>query len=213
MRHRRDKRWAWAGLALAVAALWGAPANGQEVQWRHDYTAARREAAATGRPLLIDVGTRYCFYCRRLDATTFRDPAVVGVMNQAFIPLKIDADHDPALADALGVQGYPTLVLAGPNGTIVDVLSGYVDAAHFGGHLRVALAAAHVEVRRPDLVAPAAGSRSGALYLTLADAWLEEGARQQAVFCLERAVQSSPGSPQAELAQVRLTQLRSQRTP
>ncbi|MGL6097907.1 MAG: thioredoxin family protein, partial [Fimbriiglobus sp.] len=47
-------------------------ATAQDVRWRHDYAAARREAADSGKPLLLDFGTENCVWCRRLDATTFR---------------------------------------------------------------------------------------------------------------------------------------------
>src|SRR5712692_986242 len=64
----------------------------QEVQWRHDYTAARREAVEKSRPLFLDFGTQNCFWCRKLDVTTFRDPTIVGILNDRFIPLKVQAE-------------------------------------------------------------------------------------------------------------------------
>src|SRR6516165_12457598 len=73
----------------------------QEVEWRIDYNKARQEAIDKGRPLLLDFGTENCFYCKKLDATTFRDAAIVGLLNKKFIPLKIDANRNMALADAL----------------------------------------------------------------------------------------------------------------
>jgi len=197
-------------LLVAVAALGVGPAAAQDIHWRHDYDAARREAARTGRPLVVDFGTRTCFWCRRLDATTFRDAAVAEVMNRCFIPLKIDAERQAALADALGVEGYPTLVLADPDGRILDRLSGYVEAAAFLRRLHSALTAGRAPAREPDAVPSAADSRLGALYLTLADAWLEEGEQKQAVLCLQRAVAASPGTAQAQAAQMRLTQIRRQ---
>ena len=68
-------------------------AMGQEVQWRHDYTQARREAVEKNRPLLVDVGTENCYWCKQLDLRTFRDPAIAAVLNARFIPLKIDAQQ------------------------------------------------------------------------------------------------------------------------
>jgi thioredoxin-related protein len=101
----------------------------QEVEWRTDYNKARQEAVDKGRPLLLDFGTENCFFCKKLDATTFRDPAVVGLLNKQFIPLKIDAGRSPALADALRVDRYPTLVLAGPDGKILATQEGYLESA------------------------------------------------------------------------------------
>src|SRR5262245_30550588 len=94
------------GMLLLVAAV--QPLTAQEVKWRHDYNAARREAVEKNVPLVIDFGTENCFWCKRLDASTFRDTAVVGVMNEKFVPLKIDAEKDAPLAQALQIQSYPT---------------------------------------------------------------------------------------------------------
>ncbi len=48
------------------------------------------------------------------------------------------------------------------------------------------------------------------LYLALADAWLKRGQPQQAVYYLERVVQTLPGTRHAETAQTRLAQLQGQ---
>jgi thioredoxin-related protein/outer membrane protein assembly factor BamD (BamD/ComL family) len=112
----------------------------QEVQWRTDYNKARQEAVDKGRPLLLDFGTENCFYCKKLDATTFRDPTVVSVLNKSFIPLKIDAERNAALADALRVERYPTLVLAAPDGKILATQEGYMEALRCHELLQRALA-------------------------------------------------------------------------
>jgi hypothetical protein len=49
--------------------------------------------------------------------------------------------------------------------------------------------------------------RMSVLYVTLAEGWLKKGQPQQAVFYLERVVQSFPNSRHAEQAQVRLAQI------
>jgi thioredoxin-like negative regulator of GroEL len=127
---------------LAALACLGLPslAAAQEVQWRYEYNSARKEAEAKGLPLVLDFGTDNCFYCRKLDESTFRDPTVVQVMNEKFIPLKINADRDPNLAQMLQVQLYPTLVLAAPDGKILGRMEGYQDATRFYENLQRALA-------------------------------------------------------------------------
>jgi thioredoxin-like negative regulator of GroEL len=67
------------------------------------------------------------------------------------------------------------------------------------------------EIREnPDLMIRACDSlntRTGAMYLTLAETWVKKGKPDQAQLCLERVLQTAPGSRHAELAQVRLAQL------
>jgi thioredoxin-like negative regulator of GroEL len=123
-----------AAVLLAMALATDA-ARAQSIRWRTDYNAARREAIESDRPILIDFGTENCFYCKKLDASTFRDPGVVSTLNERFIPLKIDAEREPALAQALRVQVYPTLLLAAPDGKILGVIEGYLEAGRLNDHL------------------------------------------------------------------------------
>jgi thioredoxin-like negative regulator of GroEL len=121
---------------ITLGSGWG---HGQEVPWRHDYSAARREAQEKGQPLLLDFGTENCFWCKRLDASTFRDPTVVQLLAGQFIPVKIDADRQPQLALPLGIRSYPTLILASPDGRVLARQEGYVEASRLADQLQRAL--------------------------------------------------------------------------
>ncbi len=122
----------WLGVSSVAAA--------DEVLWRYDYQAARQEAQRAGRPLFLDIATEWCGPCRKLEATTFRDPAVVRTLNEQFIPLKLDGGKEKALVEALRVQGFPTLILAAPSGQILQRIEGYVEAAQLREQLRLAAA-------------------------------------------------------------------------
>ena len=110
-------------------------AFGEEVDWRSDYNTALREAAEKNRPLVIDFGTENCFWCKKLDATTFRDPKVAKLLNEQFVPVKIDANKHPRLTEALNVESFPTLVLATPEGKVVGRHVGYAEVAQLTGLL------------------------------------------------------------------------------
>lgn len=105
------------------------------IQWRTDYNAARKESAETGLPILIQIGTEECFYCKKMEATTYRDANVLGLMN-GFIPLKIDGNKDVNLVKTLKIQLYPTTVLAGADGTIHAFVQGYVAVDQFKEQLK-----------------------------------------------------------------------------
>jgi tetratricopeptide (TPR) repeat protein len=136
-RHFQNARWA----ALILAVVLAAPAAGQEVRWRTDYASARKEAADKGLPLVVDFGTRNCFWCHKLDENTFSDAAVAQVMNEKYVPLKIDGERDHALVQALRITAYPTVILAAPDGKILGTVEGFQDATHFHENLLRALAA------------------------------------------------------------------------
>jgi thioredoxin-related protein len=128
------------GLLLAGLAF-VSPADAQEVQWRNDYNAARKEADDKSRPLMLDFGTKNCFWCKKLDANTFHDPGVATLLNERFVPVKIDAEVESALAGSLHITSYPTLVMASPDGKILGVVVGFKEAPEFTEALQRVLAA------------------------------------------------------------------------
>jgi outer membrane protein assembly factor BamD (BamD/ComL family)/thioredoxin-related protein len=115
-------------LLFLVAALLPSRVAAQDIQWRTDYNKAREESAQKGLPIVIDFSTENCMFCKKLDALTLRDPAVISLMNERCIPLRIDPTKQTALAEALRVQSYPTLVFATPDGRILGFQEGYIEA-------------------------------------------------------------------------------------
>jgi thioredoxin-related protein len=117
----------------------GGRAAAQDVRWRTDYAAARKEASDSGKPLLLDFGTEACFYCKKLDATTFRDPKVAKLLNERFVAVKIDAQKEERLATALRIESYPTLLMATADGKVIGRHVGYADAAQLTAFLTRAI--------------------------------------------------------------------------
>jgi thioredoxin-related protein len=146
-----DLSGVWQRLALGHVVCWllvcwiiDAAAFTQQtdrIAWRTQYAQARREAREKHLPLLLDFTTEWCVHCRRMDATTFQDPTIVALVNSRFVPAKIDASREQALVEMLRIRGYPTLVLALPDGRILHTLEGYVDAGQLKHYLDATLAA------------------------------------------------------------------------
>ncbi len=128
-------------LCLPAAQPTRAQEAGASVQFRTDYNTALQEAKQKNRPLVIDFGTEHCYWCKQLDLRTFSDPGVAKMMNENFIPLRIDAEREATLAQYLRIQNYPTVVIAGPDGKILGTQEGFVEAPRFRDQLERALAA------------------------------------------------------------------------
>ncbi len=123
-------------LCAALAAAGAASAPGEGVSWFTDYGAARREAHDRNLPLVIDFSTDNCVYCRKLESVTFRDPAVVKLVKEHYVALHLHVGagggkEAAGLAQTLGVQGFPTLIFADPNGKVVSRQDGYMEPAEF----------------------------------------------------------------------------------
>ena len=125
-------------LPLLTAAL--TLAGDKPVEWRTDYDSARKEAIDKDRLVFLEFQTDECYHCRRLESGPFRDPAVSGLLNDRFVPLKVDGNKSPKLAQALRIQAYPTMIVAAPDGKIIAFLEGYHDAKPLTEHLQRSLA-------------------------------------------------------------------------
>lgn len=115
------------GIALSVGGLLGAvayleaPPPGARIEWLHEYASARKLAATSGRPLLVDFTASWCGACGELDRNTFSDPRVVRE-GRRFVPVKVDlspGQDTPERRAALAGyahQGLPLVVLHGADG-------------------------------------------------------------------------------------------------
>ncbi len=77
------------GLLLFILAH---PVTGQEIKWlTWEQAAAANEKAP--RKLFVDIYTDWCGWCKRMDATTFKDPAIVELINKEFYAIKLNAEQ------------------------------------------------------------------------------------------------------------------------
>lgn len=95
------------------------------------FDRAKAEAAKSNKILLIDFFTTWCAPCKRLEKETWNDPAVRAWMSEYCIDLRVDAEAEPALAQRYLVNAYPTILLLRADGTEMDRLVGFRDAATF----------------------------------------------------------------------------------
>lgn len=104
------------------------------------FEQATEEAARDGKMVFLDFYATWCPPCRRLDAVTWKDPAVVSWLEANAVPLKIDAERNPELAERFMVEAYPTLVFLDPSGREVLRVLGFRDPAAFLAAARAARA-------------------------------------------------------------------------
>lgn len=109
---------------VSVAAL----VDAAPITWRGDAQIALREAAATGKPLLIEVGADWCHFCKKMEQETFSNPAIADHVRKCFVPVRIDADSDRAITKQLGVRTFPTTIVLSPQLELLASIKGFRSA-------------------------------------------------------------------------------------
>ncbi len=114
------------------------PAEKQEgIQWT-SYDKGLERAKAEEKHVFIDFTTSWCGWCKKMERETFSRPEVIEMMNENFIPVKVDGDSRNELnvdgfkiternltKREFGVRGYPTFWFLKPDGSKLGSLSGY----------------------------------------------------------------------------------------
>jgi thioredoxin-related protein len=147
MRGSWAERWCLGLVGLTCALfLLGIPRAGAQsdrIAWQ-GYDEALRESQKSGRPIFIYFFIDNCVYCRRMDGQTLVNKKVVDYIKDSFIPVRVQAERSPQLAQKYMVRGFPTSFFLTPEGKSIYSLPGYLEAEEFakvlryigGGHYR-----------------------------------------------------------------------------
>ena len=94
------------------------------VDWRPWGDEALALARETDRPVLLSVGYSSCHWCHVMAHESFEDDATAALMNEWFVPIKVDREERPDI-DAIymeatqamtGSGGWPMTVFMAPDG-------------------------------------------------------------------------------------------------
>lgn len=118
----------------------------QEINW---LTIEEAEAANNNVPkkILIDVYTDWCGWCKKMDASTFKDEEIVNYLNKNYYSIKLDGEdkntltfkgvefnfidkgrrgyHELAAGFLQGKMSYPSLVLLDEDFVVLQVFKGF----------------------------------------------------------------------------------------
>jgi thiol:disulfide interchange protein len=88
--------------------------------WLHDYTQALERAQKEKKRLFIDIGATYCSACKALDKRILKHDKVLKVLENLYIPLKIESDVHITSFEAIKkpyghfIAGFPTFLIVDP---------------------------------------------------------------------------------------------------
>ncbi len=123
--------------AISALLLLMTPASQaqQGIAWRHDLQSAMQEAAATGRLVLVHFWSPTCGPCLKLDRNVFQDPQVAAQVTSRYVPVKVNTDESPAMAQQFGINYIPHDVVLSPRGEILQKLTSPAESQAYVQHM------------------------------------------------------------------------------
>jgi hypothetical protein len=123
-------------LSLPPAPDESRPLAERDAAWLNDLGAALQQAAREHRPVLVAWTAMWSGPCRVLERTTLRDAAIVSLLEERYIGVRMDRDDRIDLAARQGVREVPALIIFDSNGRELARRTGAATAAELEAWLR-----------------------------------------------------------------------------
>lgn len=121
-------------LVVSLAYAWHSfyvPSN--YIAWAKDYTSAQRQAAISGKPMVLFFTATWCVPCRIMKRQVWADAQVMELVNAKFVPVAIDVS-DPENAEvmtAYKIGGPPVIIVCDSQGKVADWRAGGINKPEF----------------------------------------------------------------------------------
>ena len=113
-----------------------------DLKW-YDYDKGAKLAKTENKIILVDFYTDWCGWCKKMDATTYKNDKVVDYLNKYFVAVKLNPEKKSSLsykgqntnsgqlARDAGVNGFPATGFFTSNEEFLGVISGYIAPEDF----------------------------------------------------------------------------------
>ena len=112
-------------LALACATAPFVRAEPPKIAWQEWSPTAFEQAKREKRFVILDLHAGWCHWCHVMDETTYRDPRVVKLIAERFVPVGVDQDSRPDLANRYEDYGWPATIVFDAEGNEIVKRRGY----------------------------------------------------------------------------------------
>ncbi len=134
-------------ILLSAFLLVSITVKAQKIHWL-SFEKAIEMSTKNPKPILIDVYTDWCGWCKKLDKNTYANPVIASYVNKHFYAVKLDGEgkkditfnghtfkfqqqgrskfHELAAALMEGKLSYPTTIFMNKNQKIIQKIPGYL---------------------------------------------------------------------------------------
>jgi thioredoxin-related protein len=127
---------------LSILAILASSVSAEEIRW-FSFNKGMEIAQKHKKPVVVDFYADWCHWCQVMAKTTFKNPEIIKKMNNEYVAIKIDTQKNESItyrgvryssigfAQAIGVEGLPTVLFLDKKGAIITRLGGYIRANTF----------------------------------------------------------------------------------
>ncbi len=99
------------------------PNRAAEIAWNEWGDAAFERARREGKPVLLGISAVWCHWCHVMDETSYSDEGVIRLINDYYVPIRVDNDRRPDINARYNMGGWPTTAFLTPEGEVMAGLT------------------------------------------------------------------------------------------
>ena len=128
-----------AALFCVVPVLSSTVLAAEGVTWQPWSEAVFEQARKESRFVLLDLEAVWCHWCHVMDDQTYHDDAVMKLIRDRYIAVRVDQDARPDLSRRYEDYGWPATIVFAADGKEIVKRSGYVPAQRFASMLEAVI--------------------------------------------------------------------------
>ncbi|MES2499708.1 MAG: DUF255 domain-containing protein [Pseudomonadota bacterium] len=103
-------------------------AENEKITWHAWSEEIFEQARREDKLLILDLEAVWCHWCHVMEEKTYHDPAVVSLINQKYIAIRVDQDANPDISTRYEDYGWPATVIFKADGSELVKRRGYIPA-------------------------------------------------------------------------------------
>lgn len=132
---RKIASW-WLPIFILISAVQTSAGQQGGIAWQPWGPAAFEQARAGDKPVFLYLEAVWCHWCHVMQGETLEAGEVINLLNEHFVPVRVDHDAFPGLANRYRDFGWPALIWLDGTGQDLVKRAGYRSPENFSELLR-----------------------------------------------------------------------------
>ncbi|OQY01640.1 MAG: hypothetical protein B6I26_03270 [Desulfobacteraceae bacterium 4572_130] len=103
----------------------------EDIKWHKSYEKGLLSAKKQGKNIFVYFNADWCFYCKKMESTTLKDPLVVKYLNDNFISIFINEKKHKKIISLYNVKRFPVSWFLKKDSSKIGSIPGYLNGEKF----------------------------------------------------------------------------------